>query len=150
MINSVNLTGRLTQDPELRYTTNGVAVCTFRLAVNRNFPNKQGERKADFISCVVWRKVAEAITNNMVKGSLLGVTGWLQTRSYENQSGTRVYLTEVVVNEFSFLGSKGTSDQQHDVADTSAPNTAPDNSSSSDPFVGHADSIDITDDDLPF
>lgn len=91
MINRVILVGRLTKDPELRYTPSGVAVATFTLAVNRPFTNQQGEREADFIQCVVWRRQAENVANFLKKGSLAGVDGRLQTRSYENQEGRRVY-----------------------------------------------------------
>ena len=87
MINRVVLVGRLTKDPELRYTPNGIPVSTFTLAVNRTFTNRQGEREADFINCVVWRKQAENVANYLRKGSLAGVEGRIQTRSYEAQDG---------------------------------------------------------------
>lgn len=96
MINRVVLIGRLTKDPELRYTPNGVAVATFTLAVNRIFANQSGEREADFINCVVWRKQAENMANYLRKGSLTGIEGRIQTRNYENQEGKRVYVTEVL------------------------------------------------------
>ena len=103
MINNVTLVGRLVGDPELRFTSQGVAVAQFRLAVNRNYTNQNGEREADFISCVVWRKPAETLANYARKGSLLGVTGRIQTRNFENQQGQKVYVTEVVVEEFQLL-----------------------------------------------
>ena len=106
MINRAVLTGRLTRDPELKYTTNGVAVASFNLAVNRQFTNAQGEREADFINCVMWRKAAEIFCDYTHKGSLVGIDGRIQTRSYENEQGTRVYVTEVVAENFSFLESK--------------------------------------------
>ncbi len=106
MINNVVLVGRLTKDCDLRYTSSGIAVATFNLAVNRNFTGQNGERETDFISCVVWRKPAETIANYTKKGSLIAVDGRLQTRNYENQQGQRVYVTEVIVENFQFLESK--------------------------------------------
>ncbi|AKP67643.1 single-stranded DNA-binding protein [Companilactobacillus ginsenosidimutans] len=112
MINRVVLVGRLTRDPELRYTANGAAVASFTVAVNRQFTNAQGEREADFINCVIWRKAAENFSNFTHKGSLVGVDGRVQTRSYENQQGNRVYVTEVVVENFSLLESRSESDRR--------------------------------------
>ena len=107
LINRVILVGRLTKDPELRYTPSGVAVATFTLAVNRPFANQQGEREADFVNCVVWRKQAENVANFLKKGSLAGVDGRIQTRNYEGQDGKRVYVTEVVAESVQFLEPKG-------------------------------------------
>lgn len=107
MLNRVVLVGRLTRDPELRYTPNtGIAVATFTLAVDRNFTNRQGEREADFIPIVVWRKPAENCANYLGKGSMVAVDGRLQVRSYE-QDGQRRYVTEVVAEDVRFLDSKG-------------------------------------------
>ncbi|MBC2258086.1 single-stranded DNA-binding protein [Listeria booriae] len=103
MMNRVVLVGRLTKDPELRYTPAGVAVATFTLAVNRNFTNQAGEREADFINCVVWRKPAENVANFLKKGSLAGVDGKVQTRNYEGQDGKRVYVTEILAESVQFL-----------------------------------------------
>ena len=100
MINNVVLVGRLTKDPDLRYTASGSAVATFTLAVNRNFTNQNGDREADFINCVIWRKPAETMANYARKGTLLGVVGRIQTRNYDNQQGQRVYVTEVVCENF--------------------------------------------------
>ena len=102
MINNVVLVGRLTRDPDLRTTESGISVATFTLAVDRQFSNSQGEREADFINCVVWRKAAENLANFTSKGSLIGVQGRIQTRSYDNKEGQRVYVTEVVVDSFHF------------------------------------------------
>ncbi|KRN31224.1 single-stranded DNA-binding protein [Weissella halotolerans] len=129
MINNVVLVGRLTRDVELRYTTSGAAVGTFSLAVNRQFTNSNGEREADFINCVIWRKAAENFANFTSKGSLVGIEGRLQTRNYENQQGQRVYVTEVVVNNFSLLESRSESEQRR----RSAGNTG-----SSNNFAGQA------------
>lgn len=112
MINNVVLVGRLTKDPDLRYTASGSAVATFTLAVNRNFTNQNGDREADFINCVIWRKPAETMANYARKGTLLGVVGRIQTRNYENQQGQRVYVTEVVVDNFSLLESRAESEQR--------------------------------------
>lgn len=103
MLNRAVLTGRLTRDPELRYTTSGTAVVSFTLAVDRQFRNQNGDRDADFINCVIWRKSAENFSNFTHKGSLVGVEGRIQTRNYENQQGNRVYVTEVVVDNFALL-----------------------------------------------
>ena len=146
MINNVVLVGRLTKDADLRYTANGTGVATFTLAVNRNFTNQDGNRDADFINCVIWRKSAETLANYAKKGTLLGVTGRIQTRSYENQQGQRVYVTEVVAENFQLLESRSANEQRQQ---TEQPNA---NGSSyardTDPFSGS--SIDIGDDDLPF
>ena len=106
MINNVVLVGRTTKDPELRYTPSNVAVATFSLAVNRNFKDADGEREADFINCVIWRQSAENLANWAKKGALIGITGRIQTRSYENQQGQRVYVTEVVAENFQMLESR--------------------------------------------
>lgn len=106
MINNVVLVGRLTRDPELKYTGNNIAVASFSLAVNRNFKDANGERETDFINCVIWRQQAENLANWAKKGALIGITGRIQTRSYENQQGQRVYVTEVVAENFQMLESR--------------------------------------------
>lgn len=111
MINRAVLTGRITKDPELRYTQNGTAVVQFTLAVDRQFRNQDGEREADFINCVIWRKLAENFANFTHKGSKVGVDGRIQTRSYENQQGNRVYVTEVIVDNFALLDSRQNNQQ---------------------------------------
>jgi single-strand DNA-binding protein len=142
MINSVTLVGRMAGDAELRYTPNNQAVATFRLAVNRNFKSQNGEREADFINCVIWRQQAENLANWAKKGALIGITGRIQTRNYENQQGQRVYVTEVVAEQFQLLESRkdreaGQSQgySQPDFSRQAAANTSP---------------MDISDDDLPF
>src|SRR5699024_896354 len=109
MLNRVVLVGRLTRDPDLRYTPNGVAVANFTIAVNRQFTNQQGNRAADFINCVVWRRQAENLANYMKNGNLIGVDGRLQSLSYEWQDGKMVYVTEVVVDSVQFLEPRGSS-----------------------------------------
>ena len=106
MLNRVVLVGRLTKDPEYRTTPSGVSVATFTLAVNRTFTNAQGEREADFINCVVFRRQAENVNNYLSKGSLAGVDGRIQSRSYENQEGRRIFVTEVVCDSVQFLEPK--------------------------------------------
>ncbi|MTV23746.1 single-stranded DNA-binding protein [Staphylococcus delphini] len=106
MINRVVLVGRLTKDPEFRTTPSGVSVATFTLAVNRNFKNKDGEQQADFINCVVFSKQAENVKNYLSKGSLAGIDGRLQSRSYENQEGRRIFVTEVICDSVQFLENK--------------------------------------------
>lgn len=106
MLNSVCLVGRLANDAELKYVNESMAVATFRLAVNRNFKSQNGERETDFINCVIWRQQAENLANWAKKGALIGITGRIQTRSYENQQGQRVYVTEVVADNFQLLESR--------------------------------------------
>lgn len=106
MINRVVLVGRMTRDPELRRTPQGDAVTSFTLAVNRNFTSRDGQQQADFINCVVWRKPAENVERYCSKGSLVGVEGRIQTRSYDNQQGQRVYVTEVICDSVQFLETK--------------------------------------------
>lgn len=141
MINRVVLIGRLTKNVELRYTQSGVAVGTFSLAVNRQFTNASGEREADFINGVIWRKAAENFANFTHKGSLVAIEGRLQTRNYEDGNGKRVYVTEVVADNFSLLEKKSDGQQ-------SAPK-----SQARDPFANQGNqpsTPDISDDDLPF
>ena len=159
MINNVVLVGRLTKDPDLRYTANGTATATFTLAVNRNFTSQNGEREADFINCVIWRKSAENLANFAKKGSLIGVTGRIQTRSYDNQQGQRVYVTEIIADNFQMLEKRqeGGNNQGACVSSNQTTNNATRNQNGAQrnsggfndsPFGGN--SIDISDDDLPF
>ncbi|XUA31866.1 single-stranded DNA-binding protein (plasmid) [Enterococcus faecium] len=157
MINNVTLVGRLTKDPDLRYTASGTAVATFTLAVNRNFANQNGNREADFINCVIWRKPAETMATLAKKGGLIGVVGRIQTRTYDNQQGQRVYVTEVVADNFQLLESKAATESRGH-ADQSTTSPSPTTfeqrdtnnglDASQNPFGGQ--SIDISDDDLPF
>jgi len=105
-INVTTLVGRLVKDIELKYTSNGTAVASFTLAVNRNFTDKSGNQEADFIQCVIWRKSAELMANMAHKGTLVGIVGRIQTRNYDNQQGQRVYVTEVVADSFQLLEPK--------------------------------------------
>ena len=138
MINNVVLIGRLTRDAELRYTPSNIAVATFNLAVNRNFKNDNGDREADFINVVMWRQQAENFANWVKKGNLVGITGRIQTRSYDNQQGQRVYVTEVVAESFQILEKK----------DNSANNASMENQIP--PSFEKTNHMDISDDDFPF
>lgn len=113
MLNRVVLVGRLTKDPEFRTTPSGVEVSTFTLAVNRTFTNAQGEREADFINVVVFRKQAKNVNDYLSKGSLAGVDGRVQSRNYENNEGRRVFVTEVVADSVQFLDTKGNNQQNN-------------------------------------
>lgn len=151
MINRVILVGRLTKDPEFRTTQSGVSVTTFTLAVNRTFTNAQGEREADFINCVTFRKQAENVNNYLSKGSLAGVDGRIQSRNYENNDGKRIFVTEVVCDSVQFLDTKGNNQQtgnnnQH----TGTKNQQTGNAANDNPFANANGPIDITDSDLPF
>lgn len=142
MINRATLVGRLTKDPEYRVTPSGVAVATFTLAINRTFTNANGEREADFINCVVFRRQAENVNKYLFKGNLAGVDGRLQSRSYENQEGRRVFVTEVVADNVHFLEPKNSKSGQ------SSKNN--DQSVGNNPFQNANGPIDINDDDMPF
>ena len=154
-MNKVFLIGRLTRDPELRYTSSNVATASFSIAVDRNFTNQNGEREADFINIVVWRKQAENCKNYLTKGSQVAIDGRIQTRNYEGQDGKKVYVTEVVADNVQFLGSKGGNTSQaftdqttpYDFAQEPAKETT---DVSSDPFADFGSSIEISDDELPF
>ncbi|MGX7109003.1 single-stranded DNA-binding protein [Facklamia miroungae] len=171
-MNTVQLVGRLTKEIDLRYTSSGTPVGSFTLAVNRSFTNQQGEREADFINCVIWRKAAENLANFTRKGSQIGVEGRIQTRSYDNQQGQKVYVTEVVVSNFHLLEPRSVTEQRP-VSDGNQsykqnnPNTnqyqgQPNQSTNNDfgfnqnfsqnnsnPF-GDSQKVDISEDDLPF
>lgn len=136
MINNVTLIGRLTRDAELRYTPSNIATAQFNIACNRNFKNANDEYDADFINCVMWRELAERFCNWTRKGMLVGIVGRIQTRSYENQQGQRVYVTEVVAENFQVLEKRDNTANQNSMTEQMPPSyTSP---------------MDITDDKLPF
>lgn len=143
MVNNVVLVGRITKDPELKHSTSGGALCNFSLAVNRTFKNQAGEYDADFINCVAFNQTATLMEQYVSKGQLLSVTGRLQSRSYEDNTGRRVYVTEVVAGNVSFLESKRTANNNSDF--TPQNNEAPKNS-----FNANDIDVSIDDDDLPF
>lgn len=167
-MNKVFLIGRLTKDPELRYTSNQTAAASFTIAVNRTFANQNGEREADFINIVVWRKQAENVKNYLTKGSQVAIDGRIQTRTYDAQDGSKRYVTEVVADNVQFLDTKGgardngstpafndnASATPFDFGGDSNQNTAPAapamTNVSQDPFADFGSNIEISDDDLPF
>lgn len=149
MLNRVILIGRLTHDPELRYTPSGVAVASFSLAVNRPFTNQQGERETDFIDIVVWRQLAETCAQYLRKGRLVAVEGRLQIRTFENQEGRRVKVAEVVADNVRFLESSAAVQGGRTDDSLGASEQRPARFDD-DPFAGDSQPIDISDDDLPF
>lgn len=177
MINRVVLVGRLTKDPELKYTQSGIAVTRFTLAVNRTFTNQQGQREADFVNCVTWRKQAENTANFLRKGSLTGIEGRIQTSNFEGKDGNRVFMTEVVADSVQFLeprsvnaergggGSgfdssyqgqsapsqgQGNYQQQPSYQSNQQPSQQSYSNANDDPFKTNGGPISVSDDDLPF
>jgi len=173
MLNRVILIGRLTRDPELRYTPSGVAITQFTLAVDRPFSGGEGrEREADFIPVVTWRQLAETCANYLRKGRLTAVEGRIQVRNYENNEGKRVYVTEVIADNVRFLESNRDQAPREDGGGQSSYNSSSGGSygggnssgggnsynrssnnsqnDSRDPFQDDGRPIDISEDDLPF
>lgn len=160
-MNKIILIGRLTKDVDLRYTSSGKAVGSFRMAVQRQFKNQQGEYEADFINCVAWGKAAETIATYIKKGHQLGVEGRLQIRDYE-KDGQRLFASEVVVENFTFLESKktgqgevlgsqkGNTFNSQQKSSYGAKNSNGGYSQVSDPFLSSGQTIDISESDLPF
>lgn len=169
-MNKVFLIGRLTRDPELRYTGSNIPVATFSLAVNRTYTNQAGEREADFINIVVWRKQAENVKNYLAQGSQVAIDGRIQTRTYDGEDGKKRYVTEVIADNVEFLGTKASnngaspnynnSNNNYNNAPSQqepTPYDFPSNSESSsgtnvesNPFADFGSSIEISDDELPF
>lgn len=158
-INNVVLVGRLTKDVNLRSTQNGMMVGTFTLAVDRTTKDQQGNRQADFISCVIWNtkysKKAENLATYAHKGSLIGITGAIQTRSYDNKDGQRVYVTEVMCHDFKLLESRQAANDyqqgnqpQQNFQDSQAANFGSQGKIMTP--AGQSDTIDVSSDDLPF
>ena len=150
-MNKIVLVGRLTKDPELRYTSSNIPTVTFSLAVNRPFQNQNGVREADFINIVMWRKQAETAKKYLSKGSLIAVDGRIQTRNYDGTDGKKVYVTEVVADNFEFLESKGqranmTSDENMDSFVQNMPTT----DVKDEPYIDFGDTIELSDDDIAF
>lgn len=149
-MNNVTLVGRITKDPELRTIANGTATCNFTVAVNRTFASSNGEREADFINCVIWRKQAENLCKYCTKGSLVGVTGRIQTRSYDGQDGQKRYVTEVVADNVTFLGSKNSGSNDFASQDNFVNNPIETTDVAEDPFKDFGSEVVLSDDDLPF
>lgn len=163
-MNRVELVGRLTRDPELRHTPNGAATCNLTVAINR-LPDRDGNVTADFIPVVTWNKQAENVAKFLAKGRLVAVEGRIQTRNYEDKDGKRVYVTEVVASNVQFLESRNSSSNSArgfdnnnysqpmpDYNDRDSSNQAAVESVDldNDPFASFGDSIDVSDNDLPF
>lgn len=166
-MNKVILIGRLARDPEMRTTPSGVATTSFTIAVQRNYANAQGDREADFISCVAWRKQAENIAKYCSKGSQVAVEGRIQIRNYDAQDGTKRYVTEVIADNVSFLGGLSTSSESSSYAANNYNNVSNTNDSmssnnfggsndivttnlSEDPYANMGSEVALSDDDLPF
>ena len=155
-MNKAILIGRLTRDPELRTTTTGRNVCQFSVAVSRTFTNANGEREADFINCVVWDKQAENLVKYQKKGNQIAVEGRIQTRNYDDNNGKKVYVTEILANNISFLDTKGTSNGGSGFNSLPEPPMQEESTNvetvsvEKDPFEAFGDSIEISDNDLPF
>ena len=164
-MNNVSLVGRLTKDPELRTVSTGNTTCSFTVAVNRQFTNANGERETDFINCVIWGKQAENLAKFCTKGSLIGVTGRIQTRNYDGQDGRKVYVTEVAAANITFLSSKNSTGNESNsfVPYNNGPEPSFDDISKSnvsspvettdlteDPFKDFGSEVVLSDDDLPF
>ena len=157
-MNKVVLIGRLTRDPELRYTSSNIPVATFSIAVNRNFSNQNGEREADFINIVVWRKQAENCKNYLNQGSQVAIDGRIQTRTYDDQNGQKRYVTEVVADNVQFLDTKAQREQRannsndinpYNLSEAEAPQTVS-SDIPEDPFKDFGEEIKIEENDLPF
>ncbi len=145
-MNRVELVGRLTAKPELRYTSSNVPFARFTVAVNRTFSGANGERETDFINCVTWRKQAENLCQYQDKGSLISVEGRIQTGSYDAQDGSKRYTTDVVADSIQFLGTKGSSQNTSDVTPYDYQDTpVNDVSVEEDPFADFGDSVSIDD-----
>ena len=138
-MNKVCLIGRITKDPEIRYTANNVAVATFSLAINRTYKNADGEYEADFINCVAFRNTADLLGKYVYKGDQLGIEGHIQTRNYDDKDGKKVYVTEIVVDSLDFLQNKR-EEKNEPVVETPTV----------DPYKDFGEAIEISDDDLPF
>ena len=150
MINQTVLTGRITRDLELRYTGTGTAVLSFSIAVERPFKNAQGERETDFIDIVAWRATAENISKYFKKGDGIGIVGRIQTRNYENNEGRKVYVTEVVADNFDFpiQNKNQQQSQSNNQQPQSNSNPFENVGGNNDPFASNETTI--LDSDLPF
>lgn len=157
-MNKAFLIGRLTRDPELRYSSSNAAIVNFSIAIDRQYTNNQGQRETDFINIVAFQKQAENIKKYVFKGSLVAVDGRIQTRNYEDKDGKRVYVTEVVADRVQFLDSKGSSSNtmEKSAEDTVSPadfqteNSSNETNVSDDVFADFGSSIEISDDDIAF
>ena len=147
-MNRVVLVGRLTRDPEMRTTSSGISQTRFTIAVNRRTANQNGQREADFINCVAWRGTAETIAKYIKKGREIAVEGRLQTGSYDAQDGTKRYTTDVVVDNFTFIGGGNNDASVENQGGSSSIVESTD--ISEDPFKDFGEEVALSDDDLPF
>jgi len=156
-MNKAFLIGRLTRDPELRYSSSNAAIVNFSIAIDRQYTNQQGQRETDFINIVAFQKQAENIKKYVSKGSLVAVDGRIQTRNYEDKDGKRVYVTEVVADRVQFLDSRNSGNvvntaSEDDVspADFQTETAPKETNVSDDVFADFGSSIEISDDDIAF
>jgi len=147
-MNKVVLIGRLTKDPDLRYTSSNIPAASFTVAVNRPFQNQNGVREADFINVVVWRKQAENVKKYIVKGSLVAVEGRIQTRNYEDKDGKKVYVTEVVADSVQFLESKG--QRSTNSSNNEQMDNIPTTDVGDEPYIDFGQTVELSDDDIAF
>ena len=149
-MNKIILIGRLTKDPELRYTQSGTAVASFTLAVDRRFSNQSGEQETDFINCVAWQKAAEFVSWYFHKGKQMALEGRLQVRSYDGNDGQKRWVTEVVAEQIEFVGSKNDNNSNQGGGGTGNTNSAAGSSSGNNPYAGLGQEVMFDDNDLPF
>ncbi len=154
-MNKAFLVGHLTKDPDLRYLSDNTAVANFTIAINRTYANQSGDREADFINVVVWRKQAENVKKYLAKGSLVGVDGRIQSRSYDDKDGKKVYVTEVVADNVQFLGPKGQRDGGNNLSPqdfSGYENQVPPVSTniSDEPFADFGETVELSEDDIAF
>ena len=153
-MNRAIIIGRLTKDPEMRTTSSGIASTTFTVAVSRPFTSQNGEREADFLNCVAWRKQAENIAKYCTKGSQVAVEGRIQTRTYDAQDGSKRYVTEIIADNVTFLGSKGGSSMpSNNYEGNNNSNSSKDIQTTNlneDPYANMGEEVALSDDDLPF
>lgn len=149
MMNKVVLIGRLTKDPDLRYTSSNIAAVSFTIAINRTFTNQQGVREADFINIVAWRKQAENVKKYITKGNLVAVEGRIQTRNYDDKEGKKVYVTEVVADSVQFLEPKG--QRSGDGNNNFVPSdNIPTTDVGDEPYIDFGQTVELSDDDIAF
>lgn len=154
-MNKAFLIGRLTRDPELRYSSSNTPIVNFSIAVDRQFTNKDGQRETDFIRIVAYNKQAENIKKYLTKGSLVAVDGRIQTGSYDDKDGKRVYTTDIVADRVQFLESKNSQGNSQDITDNVSPadfqtDMPKETNVSDDVFADFGSSIEISDDDIAF
>ena len=153
-MNKAFLIGRLTRDPELRYSSSNAAIVNFTIAIDRQYTNTQGQRETDFINIVAFQKQAENVKKYVSKGALVAIDGRIQTRNYDDKDGKKVYVTEVVADRVQFLESKGSSNtnasQENEVSPADFQDAPKETNVSDDVFADFGSSIEISDDDIAF